>query len=264
MIIDFHTHSFPDKIAEATVEALKNSSGYNNAINGKTSDLIAEMNSSGVGLSVNLPILTHLGSFEKLLKNFEAKNEEEKRIINFAPIHPMLPDLKQAVKAVANLGFKGIKIHPYFQSFSIDCIESERLIGYASEFGLITVVHAGFDASYPGDRSSAPERLLKLFDDVKPQNVVLAHMGAQDCWQEVLDEMCGLDCYFDTSFSMDMMPKDMFRSIVAKRGASKILFGTDSPWKKQTDYIKLFDEMNFSEIESRQILGENAKKLLNL
>lgn len=264
MIIDFHTHCFPDKIADATVEALKKSSGYTNAINGKASDLIEEMNTSGVDVSINLPILTHASSFEKLINSFAEKNEQEKRIINFAPLHPLIDDLKSSIKKVKDLGFKGVKLHPYFQSFAVDSIESERLIGYASEYGLITVIHAGSDASYPGDRSSAPEKLLKLFKDVEPKNVVLAHMGAQGFWDDVLSDMCGLDCYFDTSFSMDIMPKQLFKNIINKQGDDRILFGTDSPWKKQTEYLKLIKEIGLSQETLNKILDENAKKLLNI
>ncbi|MBP0062409.1 amidohydrolase family protein, partial [Anaerobutyricum hallii] len=41
----------------------------------------------------------------------------------------------------------------------------------------------------------------------------------------------------------------------------KILFGTDSPWENQLDYVKRISNMDFTKEALEQILSENAKTL---
>ena len=49
-----------------------------------------------------------------------------------------------------------------------------------------------------------------------------------------------------------------------KHGTDKILFGTDSPWENQQDYVKRISHMDFTKEELEQILSENAKKLFTI
>lgn len=61
--------------------------------------------------------------------------------------------------------------------------------------------------------------------------VVLAHLGANMMWQEVLDILAGVDgeVYFDTAFTTEC-PDDLMQLIIQKHGADRILFASDCPW----------------------------------
>lgn len=63
--------------------------------------------------------------------------------------------------------------------------------------------------------------------------------------------------------SYNLHPKDFVR-LVRKHGTDKILFGTDSPWENQQDYVKRISHMDFTKEELEQILSENAKKLFTI
>ena len=58
MIIDFHTHVFPDKIAERTVRALEKSGNATAYSDGTHSGLLASLRGAGADVAVNLPVLT--------------------------------------------------------------------------------------------------------------------------------------------------------------------------------------------------------------
>ena len=58
MIIDFHTHAFPDAIAEKTMAYLSQKGGIRPTSAGTLAALKAQMKESGVDISVVLPIVT--------------------------------------------------------------------------------------------------------------------------------------------------------------------------------------------------------------
>ena len=58
MIIDAHTHVFPDKIAEKSIRTLETIGKEKAVIGGTLSDLTDSMNNSGVDISVVLPVVT--------------------------------------------------------------------------------------------------------------------------------------------------------------------------------------------------------------
>ena len=72
MIIDFHTHIFPDKIAAKTIEHLENASGITAATDGTLSGLLTSMDNNGVDLSVIMPVVTKTSQFETV-NNFAAE-----------------------------------------------------------------------------------------------------------------------------------------------------------------------------------------------
>lgn len=264
MIIDFHTHTFPDKIAGKAIENLKKSSGYENAIGGKISDLLAEMDRAGVDLSVNLPILTNPNHFDGTIEKLFKQNQQYDKIISVACIHPLCENLTEKFKIICDMGFKGIKLHPFFQNVLLDSKESMKVVELAEKNDLFTIVHPGTDASFIGIDMASPNRIFNLINAVKPEKLVLAHMGAMEYWDFIEREMCKINAFFDTSFSMDQMEKKQFLNIVKKHGANKILFGTDSPWISQGKYVELFKSLDLSDEEKQLILFKNAKKLLKI
>ena len=83
--------------------------------------------------------------------------------------------------------------------------------------------------------------------------------------EEVLEYIAGLDnIYLDTAYTVNFMPTDIFREIVLKHGADKILFGSDFPWHKSSMEKEFIESLDFSDEDKKKILGENARKLLGL
>ena len=52
MVIDFHTHTFPDRIAKATIESLSKCSGITPYTDGTTTGLKRSMQEGKVDISV--------------------------------------------------------------------------------------------------------------------------------------------------------------------------------------------------------------------
>ncbi|MDE6675330.1 MAG: amidohydrolase, partial [Acetatifactor sp.] len=60
-----------------------------------------------------------------------------------------------------------------------------------------------------------------------------------------------------------LAPADFVR-LSRKHGIHKILFGTDSPWQDQGEYVERLRAIGLTAAEQEAVLGENAAKLLEL
>ncbi len=265
MIIDFHTHVFSDKIAQKTIEALANLSGSTPYTNGTVDGLTEAIKKANIDLAVTFPVLTKPTQFDGV-NNFALElNQKKLPIISFAGIHPACENIDDKMLAIKNMGFKGVKIHPDYQATFIDDKSYIEILNCASELDLIVTTHAGVDDGFPNQPvRCTPDRVLNVLKQVKNVKLILAHMGGSRLGEEVLEKLCGKDVYFDTSFSMHFMDKNLFRNIVNKHGADKLLFATDSPWRDIGEEVNILQSMGLSSEQQDKIFYKNAKTLLKI
>lgn len=265
MIIDFHTHIFPDKIAARTIEALSKVSGIKAATDGTLDGLLASMERSGVDLSVIMPVVTKPAQFESV-NTFAAKLNEQYagRLLSFGGIHPDSEDYKGELKRIKELGLPGIKLHPDYQGVMIDDVRYMNIIAYADAMDLAILVHAGIDIRLPEPVHCPPDKTRKVLDTLKPKKLVLAHMGGWKQWDEVHEYLAGEQVYLDTAFCFDYMEQDMFMKLCKKHGTDRILFGTDSPWSDARRDLEVIKNLPLTDNEKEAIFSGNAKKLLNM
>lgn len=266
-IIDFHTHIFPDKIAEKTIGFLMEKGGIPAYSNGTLSGLKKELDEGQVCVGVALPVLTKPESFESILRFTQAVNEGyfsgEHNVLSFAGIHPDCEDIEGKMAQIKACGFKGVKIHPDYQQTFIDDERFIRILNAAIDEDLIVVAHAGFDVGYPECTHCTPIRTVRALDSLKGDiKLVLAHMGGCRMHEEVYELLAGRNVYFDTSYVLDEMDKGFFLKTVEKHGADKILFATDCPWKKPKTLVEALRSMGISKEDEDKIFYKNAEKLL--
>lgn len=270
MIIDFHTHIFPEKIAGKTISKLSGIINLEPSMNGTVEGLRASMEKSGIDLSVVLPVVTAPGQFDSILKFASYINEtyshcEGPKLLSFAGIHPDCSDCTAKLHQIAREGFRGIKIHPNYQGKYFDDISYLRIIYTASELGLLVLTHAGFDPVTPDEIFCSPDMVLHVLEETGTDKLVLAHMGANKLYKEVIDKLCGKNVYLDTSYSLMNMDPELAASMVKLHGADKILFGTDAPWTSQKESVERLNSLSaLSPKEKQQIFHENAAALLRL
>ena len=269
MIIDFHTHIFPEKIAEKTISALSEKGGIPAYCDGMLQGLLDSMKEAGVDISVILPVVTAPKQFDSIHRFAIEINEREygaQKLISFGGIHPDTENYKEELNFIASHGFKGIKLHPDYQQTFIDDIKYKRIISYATELGLAIVTHAGFDVAYTELTHCTPKRTFDMLKEVKPEKMVLAHMGGLNYWSEVEELLVGENVYLDTAYVADEMSEEEFLRIVKKHGVDKILFASDSPWKPQKEFVvkmkELCGKMDFAEDAEELIMSKNGLKFL--
>ena len=268
MIIDFHTHVFPDKIAERTVKLLERNGSIPSHSNGTVAGLVSALEQSGVDIGVNLPVLTRPDQFDGVnafAKSLNEKSYTGARVMSFAGIHPDTKCPEEAIERIAEMGFLGIKIHPDYQDAFIDDDRYARILLAAKAKGLITVTHSGVDGAYIGQQiKCTPQGVLRLLDKIGGyERFVLAHLGANAMHTGVLECLAGEDVYFDTAYCLRSTGRYAFMKLLEAHGEDKILFASDSPWQNPGVEIKFIKELNLGPAEDK-ILYKNASRLLKL
>ncbi len=112
--IDIHTHAFPDLIAKVAIPALEREGGIKAYLDGTVAGLLASMDRSGIEQSVLCSIATRPEQFTPILE--WSKEIRSERIVPFPSLHPDDPLLLEHLQEVHDEGFKGVKMHPYYQS----------------------------------------------------------------------------------------------------------------------------------------------------
>lgn len=269
MIIDFHTHIFPNKIAKNAVENLAKQANVIPYSNGTVEGLVENMQNGGVDIAVVLPVLTSPKQFDSVLRFAKEINENysntEKKIISFAGIHPNCENVCEKIKLIKEQGFLGIKIHPDYQNTFIDDEKYISIILLAKENDLIVVTHAGVDDGFPNEPVKCPpERALKVIEKVNYNKLVFAHYGGSKMWVDVEKYLCDKDVYFDTGFTFNNITKEQFLNILLKHGEDRVLFATDLPWQDMKYSVDKLKSFNLPQKVLDKILYKNALKLLKM
>ncbi len=262
MLIDFHTHCFPEKIAAMALDRLSFvSGGLKPYTSGSVASLERLMQAQGVDKAVVLNIATN-ATQQKKVNDFAAEINKN-NIISFGSVFPDSEDCLEELERIKALGLKGVKLHPDYQGFNVDDPKMKPIYNKISKLGLITIFHAGLDYGFAPPYGATPDKMeqaLKWFDSP----VIAAHWGGIDCAEGVLKHLCGKDIYFDTSFGYGNMPKYYAQKILDSHTADKMLFGTDTPWHTAEMELRLLKTLKISDEDFEKITHKNAEKLLNI
>lgn len=268
MIIDLHTHVFPDKIAERTIGALAVKSGKP-AADGTVADLRRSMRESGVDVAVNLPAITKASQFDST-NRFAAEINGHDGIYSFGAIHPDCEDPEAKLDYIKSLGLRGIKIHPDYQQCFIDDERYIWIIRYAVEIGLYVTTHAGFDNGFPELTHCTPDRSARMLDAVYGKSepaeprIIFAHLGGRGFYDGVESLLCGRNVYFDLSYVLIENDPALTTRIVRAHGAERVVFGSDSPWRSQKDDLAREQMLGLSAAEHELILEKNGRAILGI
>ena len=268
MIIDFHTHIFPDRIASKTIALLSEKGGIPPFSDGSVAGLTERMQQAGVDLSVTLPVLTNPLQFDSV-NGYAAQINEmfaecSPRLISFGGIHPDCEDIDKKMAFLRKSGFLGVKIHPDYQMTYIDDEKYVQILQCAKEYDMIVVTHAGVDSAYRENVRCTPDRALNLIRRVPYSKLVLAHLGANEMPEEVIEKLCGEDVYFDTAYVLRFTDRTHFQNVVRLHGEDKLLFATDSPWSDIRNDVNILKSFGLPQETENKIFCENAKKLLGI
>jgi len=261
MIIDFHTHAFPDAIARSAMQKL--SAGEGNVphyLDGTVAALVASMDGARIDKSVLLNIATRPGQEPSICK-FCISLLSNPRIIPFFSVHP---DVKEGVKLIeeaARAGIRGVKIHPYYQGVSLDDARYETIARACADTGLVLLSHTGFDPGYERERIADARKVLRLKQRIPPLKLVAAHFGGFDDWSD-LSILADSGVYLETSFVQHFNAPGRVAEMITQHGADMVLFGTDSPWTEQSEEVKKITSLPLDKESIEKITFKNAENLL--
>lgn len=266
MIIDFHTHCFPDNLAERAVSSLQEAGNSKSFANGTLDDLLKTAQDANIDISVVLPIAVKPQN-TPTINAIAHQNNGIGGIISFGSVHPLYEDYKTELNKIKHeYRLKGIKIHPDFMQINLDDPRMADMLSYAVKLGLIITIHSGLDLTFKNQcRRSTPKMLYNILPQLKGGKIVMAHSGGYMYSDDVLKYLVDKDeVYIDTSYSLGYMEDALLRKIYTSMNPNHILFGTDSPWTDRKDAVHRINTFGFSEEMKNKIFYKNAMKLLEI
>ena len=282
MIVDIHTHTFPDKIAARTVDKLQSMSHTHPFADGTVQALRDAMAAAGIDYSVVVPVATNARQVPHVNDASIALNEQGDGVLSFGCMHPDFDGWKMELSRLAENGLKGIKLHPVYQEANFDDPRFLRILDRCAEVGLLVLTHAGRDVGFPDAADYvSPQRIASAMRQTGGVTLICAHMGGWRQWDEVERLLPETGVYIDTSFSLGAMTsngdgyystpeslqllgEEQFVRLVRAFGAERVLFGTDSPWGEQAESLRRLRALPLTDEELAAILGGNAQTLLGL
>lgn len=263
MIIDFHTHAFPDAVAPRAMQTLSHAAGgLKPQTEGTVNSLKEQLKIDGVDMAVVLSIATNPAQ-QKKVNDFAISVNEDAMLFAFGSVHPEAEDALEELERIHAAGLKGVKFHPEYQGFYANDEKMKPIYRKISQLGLITLFHAGQDIGFLPPYHAMPEHLLGALKWLDCP-VVAAHWGGMSCHQEVLHSLCGENLYFDLSFGYGLIPRKQAQLIVEKHTPDRLLFGSDMPWHRPGWEMRLLDTLDLSDSDREKICCRNAQKLLGI
>ena len=260
MIIDFHTHAFPDALAMRTIEKLSKNSGFVPAGNGTVAGTLKSMRECGIDKSVICNIATNAKQTRNV-NRFAVLANKHPELISFGSVHPE-SDYDSELDFLKESGVSGIKLHPDYQQFFINDPKVIPLYEAILKRGFILIFHTGKDVGVGEPTHAAPDRLYEVLPMFRGENVVFAHMGGFLMWKEA-EILLGEDIYLDTSGCPRLLAPEKITDMILRHNPKKILFATDYPWEDPKTGLEYIRSLPLADEVKHGILGENARILLN-
>ena len=271
IVIDFHTHVFPDAlapraIAQLTINAA--ASGYTPLTDGTVNGLIESMDRANIHKSVICNIATNPRQM-KNVNDFAITLTSRENLIPLGSVNPhaRAEEITAELDRLRAAGIPGIKIHPDYMGVEMDAEAFTPIFTACSERNMFVITHAGYDPVQPDHMHCTPDMVLRVIDRHPRLKLVVAHAGGFNCEREAPDKLCGAPIWLDTSLCAlrNSRSTDLGRlcaDILKRHDPSRILFASDTPWSNPAEEIQFIKDLGLPPDTTAKILGENAKSLL--
>ena len=268
MLIDFHTHAFPDKLAPRALPPLAERIHSEPLYDGTVGGLLASLDRWGVDRAVICNIATNPKQTENVNSfAIETQKEHGDRLSPLGSLNPECDPafMERELTRLSEAGIRGLKIHPDYTGHTIDDPQFDPVFSLAAAHGMFLVTHAGFDVYSPDFIHASPERILRRLERSPDAVLVAAHYGGNKQWDEVEEKLIGKNLWIDTSLGgfCGLAPAQAKRMLTL-HDPEKILFGSDAPWCSSAETLAYLDSLGLSAGLTERITHKNAEALLGL
>ncbi len=264
MIIDFHTHVFPDNLYKKAISGMEEMSGMKAFGEGSEAGLAHELKNGTINRAVVLPVATKAAQVETINRYNITKKYDN--IYFLGAMHPDYTNFEGELKFLNDNGIRGIKMHPEFQGFFASDKKFYPLYETLVSLDMFVVFHSGYEEFVKHEiECSTPSIFAKVHDDFPDLKMVLAHCGGHSEFEIVREHICGKNIYVDLAFDLagSISEKDL-KELLNTHSEDFILYGSDYPWQPLNEYYKYFDRFNVESSKRDKIEYKNALKLLKI
>ena len=277
MIIDCHTHVFPEEVRKDREAFCKKDEGFafiydrSKAKMVGVEDLMASMDEFGIDRSVICGFpwsRPDLCSFQNQYL-MESASRYPNRLIAFVSLLFSNPDwsekeLDRAVKG----GAQGIGEIAFYRDemTSQDILSMKPILAQMERQGIPLLLHTNetIGHAYPGKGRTPLERFYEMILSFPSLPIILAHWGGGFPFYELMPEVAKVmtHVYYDTAASPFLYSKRIYAIAREIVGVEKIFFGTDFPLISPRRYYKELEGSGLSKQDREKILGLNFSRLI--
>jgi predicted TIM-barrel fold metal-dependent hydrolase len=280
MIIDTHTHLFPEKIRKNRETYFLNEPAFQKLYQSPKSRLIgaremlAAMDDGQVDKSVIFGFPWKDEGLYKWHNDYisEVVSRYPDRFIGLG-CFDLFSDgaAEETQRCLQEGGLSGIGELAFYQSGieNASLARLEPVMEICSDRNLPVLIHTNEPVGhhYPGKTPNTLAQIYQLVETFPQNNIVLAHWGGGLFFYSLLKKEVKQRLnrvYFDTAASPYLYDPSVYCLAIELVGAEKILFGSDFPLLPPARYFKEMKAAGLSAEEMKQICGGNAAKLFKL
>ena len=261
IIIDSHTHVFPDRVVDKAMAALEAAYGAQPIERPTPGELLRHMDATGVNAAVICPVATRPDQVRSI--NRWAAGLASDRLIPFGALHPADPNCDEQIAFLLGQGLRGVKLQPHFQEFDLLAPTTLKMLEKVAG-RLVVLLHAGQEIRPIATVDPTPARLLKLHQALPELELIAAHLGGYQMWDAAEEHLVGQELYLDLSFVFNKMSDEQIARIIEDHSPARILFASDFPWQSPADVLAGLERLDLGEQHRDMILGGNAARLLRV
>ncbi len=271
MRIDCHVHVFADTIVERAMATLRAElpPGFK-CDDGRMSTLVQHLERHQFDHAIVASIATKPPQFKVIrewstaIRNGQLGEAAARKLIPFLSVHPTDPQRFDHLEGAAREGFKGVKLHPYYQNFRLDDPAVIEMLRCARDNGLVVLLHSGYDIAFPRDRICDPAKIVRLAEKLPDLKLIAAHFGGWEDWEQVEKLLIGQPVAIDTSMARGFLQPEKIHEFLLQHPPDRLLYGSDWPWNSQQEDLDMLRSFNLAAPLSRAVMGENAARILEL
>lgn len=189
--------------------------------------LIERMDDAEIDEAIVSPLKPPSLDFDDANDKLANRITGEDRLHGIGRIDPRLDDAPSHVdKAISEYGLRGIRLHPWEETYSISSKFVTPVISRAEDHGVPVWIHAG----YPGvSHALSIREVAEDFPDVK---FVLTHGAQLDIsGLSLMDALLLADETTNTLFDPSgVYRRDFIQDLVETAGPDRVVFGSNAPY----------------------------------
>ncbi|MFL2644431.1 MAG: amidohydrolase family protein [Dehalococcoidia bacterium] len=278
MLIDSHTHIFPQEYRKSHESILKIDKTYADLFRkdsppADAESLVGSMERNSISKSIILGMgWTDYGLAldinDYLIES--SKNHPDK-LIPFCSINPAWgEDALYELERCFNKGARGIgELHPDTQNFDITSVaEMEGIMKFCEDKQLPVLIHCSepIGHSYPGKGQTHPSKLIHFINNFQSNIIICAHFGGGLPFYSMMPEIRSslTNVYFDSAAAPYLYEPGVYSNVEQLLGSKHLLFGSDYP---VVSHKRSLEHLMKSEMDSdsfMDITHNNITSILSL
>lgn len=277
MIIDTHTHIFPEQIKQDRSKYFNNEPEFKllydspKATISTIDELIRSMDTYQVDISVICGFPWRNPEFTKLNNDIviESVQKYPDRIKGLACFDAAWKGAANETQRCIDEGLCGAGELAFYLS-GIDktalALLDPVMAVLRDNGNLPCMIHTNEPVGhpYPGKTPITLEQIYDLAKTFPDNNLILAHWGGGIFFYNIMKKQAKdvlKNIWYDTAASLFLYESNIYDMAAEAGVIDKVLFGTDFPLLPPDRYYKDMDNSNISPIQKEQILGKNASLL---